>query len=831
MSSEDLGSGLIVKTAASSSYKCTKRVLFKKSKAKELFGQQIHPLKKLMSCFDREQSIVIQRRGFSGSTPKVSRPAQACQSQDVPQEKDAMVVQSTPAASQENRPRAIHTSSTFSTIKLKNLKERMKDSNITEDQRLELEIEYADCLCNLGRYREACLIYCRAFSANHEKKSLTHDRLKHFIRSLTKVTAESVVNSGDPSSKFDKSNQTDNFLVCLPGQTCPDPLSCPVCAGVLCNPISLPCGHTYCRKCILQTEGLHSSCLKCGAPWQPKDCLLPLETVGPDENVFNHLRPNVLIGKLVQKFWSDDLLALELRSQGNSFQQKGFYEKAIEFYTQALKLAPNDHFLYGNRSLTYYKMGSLELALQDAIKATELRPDWAKGHYRKGSALQALQRHEEAFQAFYECLTLEDEKSVNQVKHELSKELFVLLTSNTTQRNERSSNELGEDEESSDDMDLNDQSRVIPSSMEALVEFASTVTATGTGQPNSSLPAWMTRATTPFKIERRPILSSVVIDSQDYECPLCIQVMVAPVTTPCGHTFCRRCLDRSLDHSAECPMCKSSTLIYYLAERRDAVNEFIHECMTRTIPEEYSEREKSVAAELMELAGIQSTLAETANEHNDIQEALSSSEVPIFVCTISFPTVRCPLHIFEPRYRLMIRRTMEVGTRQFGITSNTSRQEPFSEYGTMLEICDIHALRDGRSVIDTRGRRRFRVLERRIRDGYNVASVEFLKDDSVAPEHLEDLKQFHNDTLKKTKDWFFSVPADVRSRFESHYGGMPPVENEYWELANGPAWHWWTMTILPLDPQAQVNVLGLTSLKKRLEVIQRILKYLQSNSN
>jgi hypothetical protein len=78
---------------------------------------------------------------------------------------------------------------------------------------------------------------------------------------------------------------------------------------------------------------------------------------------------------------------------------------------------------------------------------------------------------------------------------------------------------------------------------------------------------------------------------------------VAPVTTPCGHTFCRRCLDRSLDHSAECPMCKSSTLIYYLAERRDAVNEFILECMTRTIPEEYSEREKSVAAELMELAG------------------------------------------------------------------------------------------------------------------------------------------------------------------------------------------------------------------------------------
>jgi len=58
-----------------------------------------------------------------------------------------------------------------------------------------------------------------------------------------------------------------------------------------------------------------------------------------------------------------------------------------------------------------------------------------------------------------------------------------------------------------------------------------------------------------------------------------------------------------LDHSAECPMCKSSTLVYYLAERRDAVNEFILECMKRTIKEEYMDREQSVAAELMELAG------------------------------------------------------------------------------------------------------------------------------------------------------------------------------------------------------------------------------------
>ena len=61
----------------------------------------------------------------------------------------------------------------------------------------------------------------------------------------------------------------------------------------------------------------------------------------------------------------------------------------------------------------------------------------------------------------------------------------------------------------------------------------------------------------------------------------------------------------------------------------------------------------------------------------------------------------------------------------------------FSEYGTMLEIRDIHVFRDGRSVIDTRGRRRFRVLERRVRDGYNVATVEFIKDVPIPQEQRE----------------------------------------------------------------------------------------------
>lgn len=44
-----------------------------------------------------------------------------------------------------------------------------------------------------------------------------------------------------------------------------------------------------------------------------------------------------------------------------------------------------------------------------------------------------------------------------------------------------------------------------------------------------------------------------------------------------------------------------------------------------------------------------------------------TKDIPIFVCTVAYPGMPCPLHIFEPRYRLMMRRCIETGTRKFGM--------------------------------------------------------------------------------------------------------------------------------------------------------------------
>lgn len=54
------------------------------------------------------------------------------------------------------------------------------------------------------------------------------------------------------------------------------------------------------------------------------------------------------------------------------------YTEAILHYSFAIKLSPNDPILYSNRSLAFLKLKQLYYANEDAEKAIQLNPDWAK---------------------------------------------------------------------------------------------------------------------------------------------------------------------------------------------------------------------------------------------------------------------------------------------------------------------------------------------------------------------------------------------------------------------------------------------------------------------
>ena len=55
----------------------------------------------------------------------------------------------------------------------------------------------------------------------------------------------------------------------------------------------------------------------------------------------------------------------------------------------------------------------------------------------------------------------------------------------------------------------------------------------------------------------------------------------------------------------------------------------------------------------------------------------------------------------------------------------------------MLEIRDVQYFADGRSVIDTVGGRRFKVVSRDTKDGYDTATVEFFQDECPSENEIK----------------------------------------------------------------------------------------------
>jgi Lon protease-like protein len=96
---------------------------------------------------------------------------------------------------------------------------------------------------------------------------------------------------------------------------------------------------------------------------------------------------------------------------------------------------------------------------------------------------------------------------------------------------------------------------------------------------------------------------------------------------------------------------------------------------------------------------------------------------------VFFPQTRMPLHVFEPRYRQMVKDVLESDQR-FGIVllrpgweSEYFGAPPVFPFGTLGTIEQAVALEDGRYNIVVRGDVRFRILDEVSRVPYRTARV------------------------------------------------------------------------------------------------------------
>ena len=130
---------------------------------------------------------------------------------------------------------------------------------------------------------------------------------------------------------------------------------------------------------------------------------------------------------------------------------------------------------------------------------------------------------------------------------------------------------------------------------------------------------------------------------------------------------------------------------------------------------------------------------------------LAVRELPLFPLpdVVLFPQEVLPLHIFEPRYRMLLR-TVMAEDRRFGVVRWDPRQQRMAEVGCCAEILHCQTQDDDRSNIVTLGQQRFRVLDI-VRDApFRVAMVSWIED-QVQEDH-QTLADLTSDVTQALRD-------------------------------------------------------------------------------
>ncbi|KAH7529021.1 hypothetical protein FEM48_Zijuj05G0139400 [Ziziphus jujuba var. spinosa] len=250
--------------------------------------------------------------------------------------------------------------------------------------------------------------------------------------------------------------------------------------------------------------------------------------------------------------------------------------------------------------------------------------------------------------------------------------------------------------------------------------------------------------------------------TDDFDCTLCLKLLYEPITTPCGHSFCRSCLFQSMDRSNKCPLCRT---VLFISPRTCSIRQVVvlvlvlvglvfgnvtlNSIIQKNFPEEYAERKTE-------------------------QESLTSFGVdlmPLFVMDVVLPCQKFPLHIFEPRYRLMVhsdvqnqwftgekdngRKSSDGNGRLLSLVIIDSTTGSIADFACEVEITECEPLPDGRFYLEIESRRRFRIIRSWDQDGYRVAEIEWVNDVCPAEGSIEraELQELINNTAEYTQSW------------------------------------------------------------------------------
>jgi uncharacterized protein len=188
--------------------------------------------------------------------------------------------------------------------------------------------------------------------------------------------------------------------------------------------------------------------------------------------------------------------------------------------------------------------------------------------------------------------------------------------------------------------------------------------------------------------------------------------------------------------------------------------------------------------------------------------------IPVFPLAgaLLFPRAQLPLHIFEPRYRAMIRDAL-AGDRLIGMVQPRDQKEPpaLFETGCLGRIGSVEELEDGRYNIVLEGLTRFRIA-REIETDTPYRRVEadrsgFADHQEEEPLHLAQRAELEREARRYADALGYAVDWEAVSRLDDEM------------LVNGIA------QIAPLDVGSKQALLEAGAVRDRCELLVQFMQF------
>ncbi|KAJ3346760.1 hypothetical protein HDU91_006959, partial [Kappamyces sp. JEL0680] len=288
-----------------------------------------------------------------------------------------------------------------------------------------------------------------------------------------------------------------------------------------------------------------------------------------------------------------------------------------------------------------------------------------------------------------------------------------------------------------------------------------------------------------------------LLTAEDFGCQLCLDPLGDPITTPCGHSFCRNCLVSSLNYSKHCPLCRHvlPPMGFFMKKPAD----------------------KFIMSLLVQIFDRQPTGMSFSPE-------FAPQWIPIYHCPLVYPTTETSFHMSEPQHRVMTKRVIETNG-VFGVMlPQCPKVKVHVTHGTLVKIssfepllsCDIVATCDGnlpRYVLQVSGVYRFKLTETRLNPaGYWEGLATRIEDTEIddGPWDPREIEQLVAKSRMYVKAVMASISSTARLHFEKKHGEMPldPSDLSYW-LAE----------FLPLNPYTLYQLLPMERVTDRLSLL------------